>query len=120
VNELKTLPNHHKTVATVQTHTLDLPQCCPISGNPQPGSTIEISYTPQSKHIEVYSLRDYISTYIGGKKCPYSGTMIEREMESMIQRIAIDCAAAASVPVSVVAHLVLDCGRLRVECEGRP
>ena len=120
MSELKTLPNRHEAVATVQIHILDLPQCCPFSGNPQSGSTIEIRYTPVSKHIEVYSLRDYIASYIGGKKCPDSGKLIEREMEGMIQRIAIDCATAASVPVSVVAHLVLDCGRLRVECEGRP
>lgn len=64
---LKTQPNERRCADTIVTHILSLPQCCPITGNPQAGSTIEIVYTPTDSLIEVISLRAYVDSYQGGR-----------------------------------------------------
>jgi NADPH-dependent 7-cyano-7-deazaguanine reductase QueF len=101
--ELLIQPNTRSSVKTVLVHELDLPACCPVSGNPQPGSAIRISYKPDTCFLEVYALRKYIDSYRGGR-----GDV--RDMEGMIQQIALDCAAAVGVPVTVVASIVLQRG----------
>jgi NADPH-dependent 7-cyano-7-deazaguanine reductase QueF len=86
-----------------QTHILPLPQCCPISGNPQPGSTLYLSYYAGAEFLEVYSLRKYVTEYIGGR-----GDV--RDMEGMIIQIARDCAATLNSPVLAWAYIVLQRG----------
>lgn len=85
-------------------HVIPLPSCCPVSGNPQPGSKITISYHPKDKFLEVYSLKKYIDEYIGGHD---SGI---RDMEGMIQQIALDCATAIGGYVRVDANIKLQFG----------
>lgn len=107
---IRTMPNERPSVQTTMRHRLDLPSCCPISGNPQPGSTITIRYRPGDVMLEVYSLAAYIKRYIGGSP---EGI---RNMETMIQQIAIDCQQAIGVPVFVRASLVLDTQHLILFC----
>lgn len=90
----------------LEAHTLAIPPCCPVSRNPRPGSTITISYRPHGTSLEVAALYAYIDQFDGGLK-DESGTVIVRNMEEMIQRIAIDCAAATGVPVGVTANLLI-------------
>jgi NADPH-dependent 7-cyano-7-deazaguanine reductase QueF len=95
---------------TLETNTLPLPKCCPMSGNPQPGSSIEISYNPDGKALEVQSLHDYIQSYIGGR-----GDI--RSMEEMIQQITQDCANALGVMVHAVARLKINPSQeMTLEC----
>ena len=69
------------------THILDVPPCCPVSGNPQPGSTIKITYRPESGAVmPVEDLAIMMGEYIGGL-----GAI--RAQEEMIQHIAQRCAA---------------------------
>jgi len=82
----------------VETHTLPLSPACPISGNPQAGSTVAITYTPADYLLEVESLRAYVDSYTGGR-----GEI--RSMEGMIQAIAQDAANVLGVSVEVVAAL---------------
>lgn len=96
---LLTQPNT-RTVKLFQQHTLPLPSCCPVSGNPQVGSTITISYVPDTKFLEVYSLSTYISKFVGG----YENV---RDMEGMIQVIAHECATTIGVRVKVDAKIKL-------------
>lgn len=97
---IDTMPNLHRA-AIRSCHRFDLPRMCPVSGNPQPGSTIDVWYTAAARFLEVQSLGAYIESYIGGR-----GPI--RDMEQTIQQIAQDCAAAVKVAVVVVAHLKID------------
>jgi NADPH-dependent 7-cyano-7-deazaguanine reductase QueF len=81
-----------------ETHILPLTPACPISGNPQAGSTVSIIYTPGNLLLEVESLRAYVDSYTGGK-----GDI--RSMEGMIQAITTDAANILQVPVEVRADL---------------
>lgn len=98
MSNLLTQPNERPDVVMRVTHRLAPPACCPVSGNPQSGSTITISYTPRDCTLEVYALRKYVETYMGGR-----GSV--RSMESMIQTIAADCASVLGVTVSVRADI---------------
>ena len=91
----------------IQTQIVQLPQMCPVSGNPQPGSYVAIRYTDTGRFLEVYSLRAYVQRFVGGWL--RDGTHI-RDMEQTVDTIAQDCAAALQTSVTVRARLILDCG----------
>jgi len=99
---LLTQPNT-MDVRTFESHTLPLPQCCPVSGNPQPGSTLTIRYRPKHLMLEVYSLKAYVDQFIGG----YENV---RDMEGMIQTLAKTCAATLGVYVRIDAQIILQHG----------
>lgn len=107
---LETMPNP-QPLTTYSIHRLDLPQMCPVSGNPKLGSHIRILYKANDKFLEVYSLQTYIQSFIGGHP---SGI---RDMEQTIQKIANDCALILGVTVKIYANLILDCGRLYLKCQ---
>jgi len=93
-----------------ETHTIPLKPCCPVSGNPQEGSTIAIAYSPDGKLLEVEALRAYVDSYQGGR-----GDV--RSMEGMCQQITQDCANVLGVMVHAVAELVITPGqRMTLEC----
>jgi hypothetical protein len=103
---IETMPNL-TGLTNWQTQIVELPQMCPVSGNPQPGSYIAIRYQPQDRFLEVYALRAYLQNYIGGWL--RDGALV-RDMEQTIDLIARDCAESLGVPVRVRARLILDCG----------
>lgn len=106
--------NQYPTIALLQWHYLPLPACCPVSGNPQAHSFLMLCYTPKSAFLEVYSLRKYLESFIGGKE----GI---RDMEGMIQAIAQDCATAIGVSVLAGAYINLQRGDgLRLFAWGTP
>lgn len=98
---IKTQPNEKRCGEMVERHELELPQRCPMTKNPQPGSFIRIRYRPANFILEVQSLHDYIKEYIGGR-------LDVRSMEGMIQNIAQDCANASGVKVRVKAKMILN------------
>lgn len=113
--QILTQPNTITNTHLFERHVLPLPSCCPVSGNPQPGSEVIISYHPKDKFLEVYSLKKYIDEYIGGHE---SGI---RDMEGMIQQIALDCATTAGVYVRVDAKIKLQFGdEMRLVAKARP
>jgi hypothetical protein len=84
---------------TVVHHVVSLPRCCPVSGNPQPGSRLRVSYTPTAGLVvPVEDLADMVEQYVGG----LGGI---RAQEEMIQHIAARCAAGVRVPVRARADL---------------
>lgn len=112
--KLKTQPNEDRCAMTWVTHRLTLPQCCPVTKNPQPGSEITIEYSPISTLLEVASLRSYVDSYQGGR-----GDV--RNMEGMIQNIAQDCSNLLRQTVKVIAQLNLEPNqKMTVECTGNP
>lgn len=111
---VKTQPNERRCGEMVEEHEFQLPQCCPITKNPQPGSFLRIRYRPKEKILEVQSLHDYIREYIGGR-------LDVRSMEGMIQNIAQDSANAAGVKVRVTARLILQpTQNLKLICKAYP
>lgn len=104
---LQTQANIFPVIPVLQWHILPLPSCCPVSGNPQPGSVIVILYHANDKFLEVYSLRKLVDSYIGGKP----GV---RDMEGMIQSVAQSCRDILAVPVTVGAFIILQRGDLMV------
>ena len=94
------MPNYSSP--TRSCHSFDLPRMCPVSGNPQPGSVLEVWYTADQWFLEIESLGEYIASYIGGKQI---GRAFIRDMEQTIQQIARDCAAVAGVQVVCIARL---------------
>lgn len=111
---IKTQPNERRCGEMVERHQFPLPQCCPITKNPQPGSHLKIKYRPQKLLLEVQSLSDYIMEYIGGR-------LDVRSMEGMVQNISQDCANAVGVRVKVKAILILNPPQLmRLHCSAWP
>lgn len=88
----------------LESHTFDIPPCCPVSKNPRPGSMVTISYRPHGCSLEVGSLFAYIHAFRGGLRDEHDNLLV-RDMEGMILRIAQDCEQALGVPVQVDANL---------------
>lgn len=97
-----------------QKHIVTFDGLCPVSDNPKPGSYVEITYTPKEWFLEVYSLRDFVNSFTGGKRM---GNERIRDMERTIQEIAAAAFEAVEVPVYVFAHLVLDAGVMELVVE---
>jgi NADPH-dependent 7-cyano-7-deazaguanine reductase QueF len=107
---LKLQANEYRCAFTYHEHELELPSCCPVSGNPQPGSRITISYEANDGFLEVTSLRAFIDSYVGGK-----GDV--RSMEGMLQEIAQACAETLKVQVTLKSNLLIEPGQImRVTC----
>ena len=100
-------------------NTVDLPQVCPVSGNPRAGSTLVFTYRPQGWCLEVYSVVQLVDRFRGGFK-GRGRYPAERNMEGMIHLLAQMAADALGVPVNARADLVLDAGRMRVRAKATP
>jgi len=112
--ELKLQPNENRCAFTRHEHTLGLPKCCPMTGNPQWGSTVTIAYEAKKGFLEVASLRAFVDSYIGGK-----GDV--RSMEGMLQEIAQACADILEADVILTSNLVIEPRQImRVTCYAFP
>lgn len=99
-NGLATLPNERREVSLRVEHVLAIPRCCPVSRNPYPGSTVAIRYRAGERLLEVYALKRYIEAFRGGHP---DGT---RNMETMIEKIAHDCAEAPEQQAAIITKVV--------------
>ena len=107
---LKTIDNPTIARLTKQTHEVDVPQLCPQTGNPTAGSTITIAYAPHQRLLEIYSLREYVASFIGSQDV--------RDLELLTQVIARDCHDILDVHVSVIGRYILNVGQTVIcECE---
>jgi NADPH-dependent 7-cyano-7-deazaguanine reductase QueF len=99
---LETINNPKIAEIARQRHIIKVPQLCPKTGNPV-GGNIAITYTPNDKLLEVYSLTEYINSFIGHQQI--------RDIEHFTQVVAVDCASALGVGVHARAVFVLDIGQ---------
>jgi 7-cyano-7-deazaguanine reductase len=107
---LKTIANPTISKIRKQTHELAVPALCPKTENPISGSTLTISYVPDEKLLEVYSLNEYIASFIGSNEV--------RDLELLTQVIARDCHSILGVNVCVIGKYVLNIGQTVIcECE---
>lgn len=96
---VKVIQNPNPGLSTRQTHLLELPELCPASHNPLPGSSIGIYYKSKRRFLEVFSLSAYIQASIGHP--------IVRDVEALTQAIALDCAQALGQKVQVEGRFLL-------------
>jgi NADPH-dependent 7-cyano-7-deazaguanine reductase QueF len=107
---LKTIDNPKIAKITKQTHEVEVPSLCPRTENPIKGSTLTISYGPDQKLLEIYSLNEYVASFIGSQEV--------RDLELLTQVIARDCHEVLGVHVAVVGRYVLNIGQTIIcECE---
>lgn len=93
-----------------QTHELAIPPLCPKTGNPIEGSLLTIAYRPAGKLLEVYSLSEYLASFVGSETV--------RDIEQLAQVVAGDCAVALGVKVSVIGKFILTIGQTVIcECQ---
>lgn len=107
---LKTIANPTISKISKQIHEVAVPALCPRTENPIAGSTLTISYMPDEALLEVYSLNEYIASFIGSKEV--------RDLELLTQVVARDCHSVLGVQVFVVGKYVLNIGQTVIcECE---
>jgi len=97
---LKTIANTRPQLPTLVEHILYLPELCPATQNPAPGSTLTISYQAGEWLLELFSLDTYIDAFFAHP--------VVRDMELFVQTVAQDAANAARVQVKVLADVRLN------------
>ena len=90
-------------IPTFVSHSVPIPRCCPVSGNPAPGSSIRLSYKPLGVVFPVEDLTSMVAEYVDGH-----ADRDVRNMEEMIQDLAVRAATVTGVSVRVVADLRID------------
>lgn len=98
--QLKTIPNAKPHLHMVVEHVLHLPELCPVSHNPAPGSTLTLRYVAGTRLLELFSLDAYIDALIGHP--------VVRDIEFFVQTVAQDAANAAGVEVTATAEVRLN------------
>jgi len=107
---LKTIANPKISKISKQVHEVTVPPLCPKTANPIPGSTLTISYVPDEKLLEVYSLNEYIASFVGSNEV--------RDLELLTQIVARDCHGILGVNVVVIGKYMLNIGQtVTCECE---
>lgn len=97
---LRTIANARPGLHTVVEHVLHLPELCPASHNPAPGSTLTLRYAAGERLLELFSLDTYIDAFIAHP--------VVRDMEVFVQTVAQDAANAAGVEVTACADVHLN------------
>ena len=107
---LRTIDNPKVSKLKKQIHEVEIPPLCPKTGNPIKGSTLTITYEPKEKLLELYSLNEYIASFIGSNEV--------RDLELFTQVVARDCHAILGVEVSVIGKFGLNIGQTLIcECQ---
>lgn len=107
---LKTIKNPSISKLTKQTHEVEIPSLCPKTKNPIKGSTLTITYAPKEELLELYSLNEYVASFIGSNEV--------RDLELFTQVVARDCRDVLGVKVTVTGKFVLNIGQTLIcECE---
>jgi len=111
---LATIPNRYSALRMRVRMTYPFAQLCPISGEPQPGSMITISYNAGALLLEMKALRQYLASFAGDN---VHGV---RDLEEAAQVIAQQCANILQTRVHVNAEYHLNVGKMDVEVEAEP
>jgi len=107
---LKTIKNPNIAKLTKQTHEVQIPPLCPKTQNPITGSTLTISYIPTEDLLEVYSLNEYVTSFVGSNDV--------RDLELFTQVVTRHCHEALNVKVNVIGKFVINIGQVLIcECE---
>jgi 7-cyano-7-deazaguanine reductase len=109
---LKTIKNPKISKPTKQTHEVEILPLCPKTNNPIKGSTLTVAYVPEEELLELYSLNEYVASFIGSNEV--------RDLELLTQVVARDCHKVLGVKVSVTGKFILNIGQTLIcECESK-
>ncbi|ADV66434.1 hypothetical protein [Deinococcus maricopensis] len=97
---LRTIGNARPHLRTTVEHVLHLPELCPASHNPAPGSTLTVRYAPRAHLLELFSLDAYVRAF---HQHP-----VVRDIEFFVQTVAEDCAATLGLEVTVCGDVKLN------------
>lgn len=111
---LDTISNGYPALTMRVRLTYPFAQLCPISGEPQPGSTITISYNAGAFLLETKALRQYLASFAG------ENVHGVRDLEEAAQVIAQQCANILHTSVHIHATYHLNIGKMDVEVEAEP
>jgi NADPH-dependent 7-cyano-7-deazaguanine reductase QueF len=107
---IKTINNPKISKLTKQIHEVEVPPLCPKTANPVAGSTLTITYVPKERLLEVYSLNEYVASFIGSNEV--------RDLELLTQVVARDCSKVLGVNVTVIGKYILNIGQTVIcECQ---
>ena len=109
-----TIPNGYPSLSMRVRLTYPFARLCPISGEPQPGSTITISYDAGALLLETKALQRYLASFAG------DNSQGVRDLEEAAQVIAQQCADILRATVLVVAQYHLHVGGMEVEVRANP
>ena len=74
------------------------------------GSTLTVTYVPDELLLEVYSLNEYVASFISSREV--------RDLELLTQVVARDCHEVLRVKVTVTGKFILNIGQTLIcECE---
>lgn len=93
---LETIPNRYPHLFTDVSLTFPFAYLSPISGEPQPDSTITIAYRAGPRLLETKALHQYLATF--------TQTNDVHNLEEAVQAIAQACANTLADHVTVRAH----------------
>ena len=96
---MRTIPNSNPGVQTAVTLTTPYSRACPHSGEPQPGSTITVEYTPADRLLELHAVAEWLAPFSHGDEA--------MDLETVAQRCAVAAAEAVGVSVVVIASYIL-------------
>jgi NADPH-dependent 7-cyano-7-deazaguanine reductase QueF len=111
---LETIPNKYPKLTTRVSLTYPFARLCPVSGEPQPSSTLTISYDAGACLLETKALRRYLDSFAG------ENVYDIRDLEEAAQAIAQVCADTLTVQVVVRTHYELLIGSMDVEVIAAP
>ena len=94
---LGTIANARPALDMTVEHVLTLPELCPATRNPKPGSTLTLSYAGGERLLELFSLDAYVDAFVGHP--------VVRDMEFFVQTVAEDAANALGCPVTAAADV---------------
>ncbi len=94
---LKVIANARPDLQTDTEHVLHLPELCPMTHNPKPGSTLTLKYRAGANLLELFSLDAYIDAFVGHP--------VVRDMEFFVQTVAEDAANALGLEVTALAEV---------------
>ncbi len=93
------IPNPNPALDTHQAHVLELPELCPSTQNPLPGSTIVVHYKGKAAFLDAASLSAYIRAS--------TGHPMAHSVEALTQAVALDCAQALQQKVHAEGRFLL-------------
>jgi len=94
---IKTIANPHPGLNTEVEHVLHLRELCPATRNPKRGSTLTLRYSAGAHFLELFSLDAYMAGFVGHT--------VVRDMELLVQTVALHAADAVGVAVTASADL---------------
>lgn len=91
--EIETIPNRYPDLDTTVTIITPFVNACPHSGEPQEGSTINVTYQPKETLIGLRAVKAYLDKLASGDD--------PLDLETVVQLVAMACKEALGYPVKV-------------------